>query len=47
MLDNKERISKVASDKLLHTYKGKHIIITSDLSAETLAWTNILNYERK
>jgi hypothetical protein len=49
-LENKERILKAAREKCQLTYKGKHIRITSDISAQTLkarkAWSNLIQAER-
>jgi hypothetical protein len=45
-LENKERRLKASREKYQLTCKGKHIIITSDLSAQTLkakkAWSNVI-----
>jgi hypothetical protein len=45
-LENKESILKVVREKCQLTYKGKHLRITSDLSAQILkarkAWGNVI-----
>jgi hypothetical protein len=50
-LENKERILKASREKCPLTYKGKHVRITSDLSAQTLkakkAWSNIIQALRE
>jgi hypothetical protein len=46
-LEKKERMLKASREKLCQlTYKGKHLRVTSELSAQTLkvrkAWSNIM-----
>jgi ribosomal protein L35AE/L33A len=50
-LENKERILKASGKTCLLTYKGKHIRITSVLSAQTLkarkAWSSVIQALRE
>jgi hypothetical protein len=50
-LENKERILKSAREKLQLAYKGEHIRITSNFSAQTLkarkSWSNIIQALRE
>jgi hypothetical protein len=50
-LENKEGILKTAREKCQFTYKGNHIRITSDVSAQTLkarkTWCNVIQALRE